>query len=314
MNISLLKARKMLLDSQRPFFLYDNDADGFCSFVLLRRMLDRGDGLVVRSYPGIDSKYVSKAKESADLVVVLDRHTLGPDFDSDCKTLWVDHHPIQETNVFYYNSLFDKPRPTSAICYDISKKNEWIALMGCVSDNYLPVFGKKYGKTAFDIYFSTELGRVARAINFCLKGDSNILKKLEKFFLSAGSIEEAIAEVDGGELGKFYGNLAERYSEVYKKAEVIGDLVFLSYSGEIGFSAELANELSYRNNGKYIVVVNSGGMCKISMRGKNVKKVFEKIVKAFPGLSGGGHDDAIGARLPLSDLRAFKERLKKEVG
>ena len=66
--------REHLEKAQNPVFLYDNDADGFCSFVLLRRFIGRGKGVAVRTYPEIDIGYAKRAKElGADYIFVLDR-------------------------------------------------------------------------------------------------------------------------------------------------------------------------------------------------------------------------------------------------
>src|SRR3989338_7056416 len=75
--------REMLERSQRPLFLYDNDADGLCSFLLFWRFLKRGVGIAVRSYPALDeaySRYVSQSFFSA----------VG---ELGVPVIWVDHHP-----------------------------------------------------------------------------------------------------------------------------------------------------------------------------------------------------------------------------
>ena len=45
-------------------------------------------------------------------------------------------------------------------------------------------------------------------------------------------------------------------------------------------SADISNELSYRNPGKYIAVAyKNGNAANISLRGKNVKEILEKVLK-----------------------------------
>ena len=55
--------REALERSQRPLFLYDNDADGLCSFLLFSRFLGRGKGVAVRSYPDLNASYARKGHE-----------------------------------------------------------------------------------------------------------------------------------------------------------------------------------------------------------------------------------------------------------
>ena len=100
-NTSLLKARELLQQSQNPLFLFDNDTDGLTSFLLLRRYLDRGKGVPIRSYPGLNTSYMSKINEfKPDMIVVLDKPVIDPEFIHEVlqlgiKFMWIDHHPQQ---------------------------------------------------------------------------------------------------------------------------------------------------------------------------------------------------------------------------
>ena len=55
--------REHLDKAQNPIFFYDNDADGLCSYVLFRKFIDRGKGVVIRSHPNIDVGYTRKIYE-----------------------------------------------------------------------------------------------------------------------------------------------------------------------------------------------------------------------------------------------------------
>jgi len=48
------------------------------------------------------------------------------------------------------------------------------------------------------------------------------------------------------------------------------------------------------------------------LRGKNVKKILEEILKEING-SGGGHEDAVGARIKTEDLGRFKDLFIKSL-
>ena len=49
---SQLKEIKVALDkSENPLILFDDDPDGICSYLLLKRYMDKGKGVVVKSSP-----------------------------------------------------------------------------------------------------------------------------------------------------------------------------------------------------------------------------------------------------------------------
>ena len=51
----LTELRELIERAGNPAFLYDNDADGFCSQLLLRRAFGKGMSIAVRSYPELDA-------------------------------------------------------------------------------------------------------------------------------------------------------------------------------------------------------------------------------------------------------------------
>ena len=77
----LKEIKKLLETSQNPLFFYDNDSDGLCSYLLLARALDRGKGVVIRSYPGLNEGYLRKVEElNPDLIVILDKPVVDKEF------------------------------------------------------------------------------------------------------------------------------------------------------------------------------------------------------------------------------------------
>lgn len=337
-TISLSDARKLLEEAQNPFFLYDHDADGFCSMVLLHRWLGRGAAEVVRSHPNVAVRYADKVvSHGADLVVVLDRPVLTEDFvaqleAANVRVLWIDHHAIPtehfSDSVFYYNPLAFKKQaiPVTGICYSLTRRREdmWIAMMGCIADHYLPSFASSFKKKfpsfwgsvkqPFDAYFSSEIGVIARGIGFGIKGSLSEVRSLEKFFISCMSPEQARDELQSeSPFAVHIRTLSKKYKELYARAAHSEKrMVFFKYSGERSMNAELANELSYRFPNKFIIVayVNAGS-ASISLRGKKVLSLLEQILPFLSGASGGGHPDASGARIRASLLDDFKKRFEE---
>ncbi len=335
--LSLAQTKEMLEQSQNPFFLYDNDADGFCSMVLLRRWLERGSSEIVRSNPQVEERYAHTALDhKADLVVVLDRHSLSASFvalldAANVPVLWIDHHVVEvpafSDNVWYHNphTLHLSPAPVTALCYRITKRKDdmWIAMMGCVADHYLPsfktTFAQRYKgfwgrvKKPFDAYFDTEIGALAQAIGFGIKGHLGAVREIESFFIACTSPENAQSELASeSDFATTCRTLLKRYKELYKEASHhTGKLIFFRYAGQTSMSAALANELSHRHPRSVIVVAYAHGLsANLSIRGKGVLSVLNNILPAFPGASGGGHRDAVGARMKTSYLDDFKAKLE----
>jgi len=340
--------REHLEKAQNPIFYYDNDADGLCSFILLRRFIGRGYGVAVRSYPELDGSYASKAQQlKADYVFVLDKPVIAKEFFSEIDKMqlplvWIDHHANPEVrksfsgfeNVYLYNPCMNKEKekssePTSYLCYKISDRKEdiWLALMGCIADHYLPDFAPEFGKKypelwgeavhPFDVYYKTEIGRMALALNFGLKDSVSNIVKLQNFLVSSKGPEEVASEIESGKaFSKKYREIKKKYDLLLSEAkkEAGEKLLFFRYSGDLSISADLANELSYLFRGKYIAVAyTKGAITNISMRGKNVKAILEKVLKNLENATGGGHEDAVGSRIRTEDLEKFKELFEKEI-
>ncbi|MEK6888944.1 MAG: DHHA1 domain-containing protein [Nanoarchaeota archaeon] len=331
--------REHLEKAQNPVFYYDNDADGLCSFLILRRALGRGKGVVIRSYPGLDKGYARRTEElGADYVFVLDKPELTREFVEEISKMglplvWIDHHDVKSedyskefTNFFSYKG----DKPVTYLCYSIMGKKEdlWLAVIGCVADHYLPDFAEEFAKKnkelwtknvkePFDVYYKTELGKVAQALNFGLKDSITNVVRMQKFLINCKIPQEVLEEVAGNiDFRKKYKDLKKKYESLIEKAQecISGRLLFFEYGGDTSISAEIANELSYRYRNLYVAVAFvKGGITNISLRGKNVKKILEKAFKRIEG-TGGGHNDAVGARIKTEDLNKFKEELENEIG
>ena len=337
--------REHLDKAQNPIFYYDNDADGLCSFALLRRYIERGKGVAVRSFPELNESYARKAIElGSDYVFVLDKPVMSKEFAEAIDKLglplvWIDHHDLPEEkfekelkNFFVYNPARNKDEksdePVTYWSYKISNKKEdvWIAVMGCIADHYLPDFideftGKymEYGgnvKKPFDAYYGTEIGKAAMMLNFGLKDSISNVIRLQNFLINAKGPESFFEESkENYFLRKKYNDVKKKYDTLVDKAEasVKGKLIFFDYSGELSISSDVSNEISYKYPDKYIVVAyKKGEISNISVRGKGVKKILERVLEKVGG-RGGGHDDAVGARIETKDLEKFREAFEEAI-
>ncbi|MEK6856172.1 MAG: DHH family phosphoesterase [Nanoarchaeota archaeon] len=328
--------------TQNPIFYYDNDADGLCSFLLLRRFLGFGQGVAVRSYPDLNGDYALKAEKiKADCIFVLDKPTLSNEFVERISKIgipliWIDHHDVpqnfQGDNLFIYNPSRDKKEkmPTSGIVFEVlkKKKDAWIALAGCISDCYLPTFivevmkekGEMFNRTkksAFDILYGTEFGKVVRAMNYGLKDSVSNVEKMQNFLINCKNPEEVLAD------GEINIRLREKTQELLMKQNKLveeaeknkeGKLLFFTYSGEVSMSSDLANELAYKNPKVYVCVCyKKGALTNISIRGKGVKGMLSSVLNKLENSSGGGHEMAVGARIQTKDLELFRKMFLEEV-
>ena len=57
------KIREELKNCQKPILFFHDDPDGLASFLLLYRYIKEGKGVVVKTYPRIDNKFVNKVEE-----------------------------------------------------------------------------------------------------------------------------------------------------------------------------------------------------------------------------------------------------------
>ena len=53
----------------------------------------------------------------------------------------------------------------------------------------------------------------------------------------------------------------------------------------------------------------TGIKANISVRGKNVRDLVLKAIEGLEDATGGGHEEAVGARIKIEDLEVFRERI-----
>jgi len=335
----LAEIRSWLERSQNPLFFFDNDPDGLASFLLLQRYINKGKGVAVKSFPELSVAYTSKLHElKPDNVFILDKPLVAKGFLDSAKQLgipviWIDHHPIQEVkDVYYYNPLQVKPEsnePVSYWCYAITKKDEWIAMLGCLGDWFLPEFTAEFAKLYPDIFsitknpsealFATEFGRLVRILSFALKDRTSNVIKMQKALIKAKSPYEILQKEKGFErIYERYEQINRKYKKLLEKAKLKANkeknkkLLYFQYGGQISMSSELANELIYLHPNKIVVVAYIKGLkVNASLRGAiDIRELLSKALEGTKG-SGGGHRNACGATLNVEDLPKFKDNLSK---
>ena len=335
--------KEHLEKAQNPLFFFDNDDDGLCSFLLLRRFINTGKGVAVKGTHNLNLNYYRKIEElKPDYIFILDVPVVDKRFFDKLKqdnlpVVWIDHHNVEKPSdkeINYYNPYHnDKTNePVTYLCYKITNRKQdiWIAVIGCISDYYLPdfysEFEKKYPeltkeniKSARDLFHNTEIGKIATILDFSLKDRTTNVVKMLKFMIKAKNPIDILEEnANTKQILKRYNEINSKYKKLIKKArECVGDkMIYFQYAGDLSLSANLANQLIDDFPNKIVVVVyNKGDSANISLRGTSIdiRELTLKAIKGLESAKGGGHKHATGAKMSVEDLKKFEKRIKKMV-
>lgn len=344
--------REHLNKTQNPVFLFDNDQDGLCSFLLLQRYCQKGKGIPIKGSPNIMKDYLKKINEfNSDYVFILDKPNIPQSFFDEIRKInlpivWIDHHLIDTSGipnfVEYYNPLINekrKPKKTSVIegepvtyiCYKITNKREdlWIAIIGCISDRYFPNFYKEFKEKYPDlagesedsttIFYKEPIGKIAQIIGNGLKDRTSNVVSMMRFLLKAKNPYEILEEKrENKSFHKRFNEINYKKNKLLNKAIQIeknsSKILFFKYRGNLSISRELADELIYLFPDKIIIVayIKNDEKANISIRGKNVRKIFYNLFDKFENLKGGGHEQALGAQVRIEELERFVKEFEIE--
>ncbi len=333
--------KEHLSRAQNPLFFYDDDPDGLCAFLLLRRYLDRGKGVAIKDYPDMGKSYFRKVKElNADYIFIVDKPCVSNEFFEEARkvnipVVWIDHHEEEEKKdipdfINYYNPSYNKNpsnEPTTALCHQITqrKKDLWLAVVGCISDKFYPDFYSDFkeqypelcidSKYPFEILYKSDIGKISRMLSAGLKNRTTDVVRMIKYLFKAKGPYDVLKENNKNKMIQSrFNDINKKYQKFLKEARLGKDnfrnMVFFKYGGDTSMSSGIANELSFDFPEKYVFVVYvKGTRTNISGRGKDVKKVFLKAIKDLPESGGGGHMDAIGGQIRTKDIETFKGNL-----
>lgn len=332
--------REELDNCARPLFMFDDDQDGICSFLLLYKYKKEGKGFIVKTTPKIDGKFIDKINNyQADKIFILDIAMVEQEFIDGVKApvVWIDHHePLKRSKVKYYNSrLNGKMVPTTYMCHQIAGDNLWIAMVGCVADWHIPDFAHEFKENypdlldqpynvVGDIIYKSKLGDLIRMFSFLLKGKTEDVTKSIKILTRIDDPYE-ILEPKTPE-GKF---LYKRYEKINKLFEPMREevkdtlkkskdklAVFIYKDDKMSFTSELSNEMIYIYPERIILIAREKNEeMKCSLRSGKIE-LPALVHKAMAGLNGfgGGHEHACGINISKYNFEEFVERLRRLTG
>jgi single-stranded DNA-specific DHH superfamily exonuclease len=308
----------------------------------LQRYIRRGKGVAIKSFPDMNVEYFKKATElNADYIFILDKPIVSKSFFEEVKkfnipAVWIDHHEVQveiPDFIFYYNPVVGKKKsnePVTYLCYKITEKKDdlWLAVAGCISDRFVPEFYSEFlkshpdlsvkSKNASDIFYKSQIGKIANLFSFALKDTITNVVKMIKFLISVKTPYEVLEESSQNKTMHYrFKQIYNKYEKLVEKAKSLADedkILFFQYGGDMSISADLSNELYYLFPEKIIVVVYLTVVkANISVRGKKIRSKVLKAIQNLDGASGGGHEDAVGARMKIEDIEKFRENLELEI-
>lgn len=328
--------RKYLEESENPIFFFDDDTDGLSSYLLFRKYINRGHGIILKTSPALSEKYLNKIEEyKPDKIFVLDKPLIDQDFIDKINVpiIWIDHHPpVKREGVKYFNPRIEDSkdsRSTSYWCYRVVNQNQWIAAIGIIGDwqipDFLPELIKKYpdlfnkANTPPKLLFTTKFGRLCKIVSFLTKGKSSILKNnldlllkiQDPYDLLEGRTKEGkILLEQAQKVEKEYNELLEQAINTKPEKNV---LLFIYPSKKTSFTGELSNELLFKLKNKIIIIGREKeDRIKLSLRSPK-KPILKAVEKALEGVNGygGGHEHACGANIYKEDFSKFIENFKE---
>ncbi len=331
--------RSIIEKANNPLYIFDNDGDGVCSYLLFKKHYKKGIGIPTTTAGALDAQYLRYVdEEKPDLIVILDKAVVKQEFidGTSCKVMYIDHHPIQKLKkIKYYNPLKrDKKSyiPTSYMAYKVVKSNLWLAVVGCLFDYKIPDFIKEFKKQYPGLVdkipkdpgylkYISPVSKLVKIFAFNMKGKSkdvkNAIRALEKIespseILNQTTEEGSLVYQRYEKINKEYERLMQKGKECASKEKL---MVFIYPSFETSFTSDMATELSYLYQNKTILVSREKeNEMKISLRDqkRDIAKIFKKAMEGLKGY-GGGHPHAVGGSVSKDDFNTLVERIKKAI-
>jgi len=326
--------------------IYNNDADGICSCVLIDKFLMEKTGkksFSISQPMPMDKNLIQRIQTTLPTkIIFLDlavdqQQTILKKLGSICDILIVDHHQfikdMSSNSVVHYNPRFDKPRiyqSTSYLIYKICSKlmdmsdSLWISVIGMIADynlkdstDLVEEAEKKYATKIKESLFARMADMISAARATRELTCEEILEILEeikdpKGFESVSGSEKMIESYQ-----KMENELIAMLSDAEAVSEKIGNLILYNLSSKYNLRADLSRKLSEKHPHKLVLVYEkSGNKIKISGRNQDVIDVGKVLKRAAIGMksSAGGHENAAGATIEEKDWEEFKQRLLELVG
>nr|MBA4404774.1 hypothetical protein [Nanoarchaeum sp.] len=333
--------RAYLKKAENPLFFFDDDPDGLCSYLILKKYIGKGKGVVLKTKPTLSVDFYRKIEEYCpDYVFILDIALVEQEFleKINVPVIWLDHHQPQEMKgVHYYNPMMNKPkdnRPTTYYANEIAENQFlWLATLGTISDWYYPKFAKEFSKLypnilpknikkANQAIFDSRLGDLIMTFAFLLKGMTSKVHRMASLLLKIDDPNELLENITPRAkfINKEVVKLKKEYVYMLKQVESQKPgkeklfIVYLPISKN-SFTSQLSNLMIYRYPKKVIMVIRQkDDIMVMSARSakQKIEKIFRESLEGLDGI-GGGHDLACGGTVAKDQFNTFLERFKEKL-
>jgi single-stranded DNA-specific DHH superfamily exonuclease len=333
--------RGYLNKAENPLFFFDDDPDGLCSYLLLKKYIGKGKGVVLKTKPILEEGLYMKVREySPDYIFILDIPIVEQEFldKANVPVIWLDHHqPIKRKGVKYFNPRLNDDKnnkPTTYWAHKITEeKFPWIAAVGTISDWHYPSFAKEFSnqnpkllskkiKTPEEAIFNSKLGDLITIFTMVLKNATSKVHRMANLLLKIEDPWELLenetprAKFINREISKHMNEYQELIKKIDKMKPTKEKLfqVYLPPTRN-SYTSTISNYLIYKYPTKVIMVIRQNEE-KIIMSMRSATTKIEPIVKkSLEGLDGfgGGHEFACGAGIVKDQFQEFLERFQSQL-
>ena len=117
---------------------------------------------------------------------------------------------------------------------------------------------------AFNLFYGSEIGKIARILGFGLKDKISNVIGMVKFLISCKTPYDFLEENNKNKaIHKRFQEVDKKYQKILDKAKKSANsnkLLFFKYAGDTSMSSDIANGLKYLFPNKFIFVVYNKGV------------------------------------------------------
>jgi single-stranded DNA-specific DHH superfamily exonuclease len=333
--------RGYLKKAENPLFFFDDDPDGLCSYLLLKKYIDKGKGVVLKTKPILEEGLYMKVQEyNPDYIFILDIPIVEQEFldRANVPVIWLDHHkPLERKGVKYFNPMLGEKkdnRPTTYWAHKITEeKFPWLATLGTISDWYYPTFAKEFSKQnpkllptkikkPDEAIFNSKLGELITIFSMVLKNATSKVHKMANLLIKIDDPWELLEKETPRSkfIHREISKHLNEYKESFKKIDQLKptkDKLFQIYLSPTknSYTSLISNYLIYKYPKKVIMVIRQNeDKVIMSIRSATTKiaPILEKSIEGLDGF-GGGHEFACGAGVAKDQFPEFLERFQAQI-
>lgn len=337
-NTQILEFRKYLKKAKNPLFFFDDDPDGLCSYLILKKYVGNGKGAVLKTTSILDLNLYHKVEEyNPDYIFILDIPIVTQEFVDRCDVpvIWLDHHsPVKLKKIKYFNPMLKSKTtiPTTYMAYKIAEEKElFLGTLGSIADWHYPEYAKEFSDKYPDILpkkinnppeaiFNSKLGELINIFSLSLKKPTSKVHRMANTLIKIEDPYELLEEKSSK--AKFILReikpLQTDYNKVIRyveKQKPKRDKLFILELPKTknSYTSTISNYVIYKYPKKIILIIRKKEdrvMMGIRSHKINIREPLAKALNELDGF-GGGHENACGASVNIDQFDEFIKRFKE---